>query len=40
VAKEEGINIGKFWALMWILYTDNIVNYIPQERRKKDNLNK
>ena len=37
IAKEEGINIGKFWALMWILHTDDIENYIPQERRKQDN---
>lgn len=32
-AYEDGINIGLFGALMGILYSDNIKEYIPPERR-------
>lgn len=34
--KRDWINMWKFWALMWVLYVDDIVNYIPVERRKKE----
>ena len=35
VIKQDWINIGSFWALMWILWQDNIKDYIPPERREK-----
>jgi hypothetical protein len=33
MAFNDGINIGKFSALMGILYKDDIKRYIPKERR-------
>lgn len=33
MAYNDEINIGRFGALMGILYTDNIKEYIPTERR-------
>jgi hypothetical protein len=36
MAYNDGINIGKFGALMGILYQDDIKNYIPKERREDD----
>lgn len=33
MAYNDGINIGKFGALMGILYQKNIKEYIPKERR-------
>jgi len=33
MAYNDGINIGKFGALMGILYKKNIKDYIPKERR-------
>lgn len=34
--KRDWINMWKFWALMWVLYQDDIVNYIPVDRRGKE----
>lgn len=36
MAYNDGINIGKFGALMGILYRENIRDYIPVERREDD----
>ncbi len=36
IACNDGINIGKFGALIGILYQINIKDYIPSERRKDD----
>ncbi len=36
MAYNDGINIGKFGALMGILYHENIRDYIPTERREED----
>lgn len=36
MAYNDGINIGKFGALMGILYSNDIKNYIPKERREDD----
>ena len=33
---KDGLNIWKFWALMGVLYQDNIADYIPPERRKDE----
>lgn len=34
--KRDWINMWKFSALIWVLYVDDIVNYIPVDRRKKE----
>ena len=36
MAYNDGINIGKFGALMGIIYHENIKDYIPVERREDD----
>lgn len=36
MAYNDGINIGKFGALIGILYQRNIRDYIPPERREDD----
>lgn len=33
--KQDWMNIWKLWALMGILYVDNITDYIPVERRER-----
>jgi hypothetical protein len=34
MAYNDGINIGKFGALMGVLHQDDIKNYIPKERQE------
>ena len=34
-AKKDNLNLGKLGALMEILHIDNIIDYIPKERRKE-----
>jgi len=38
LALKDGINIGKFWALMGILYVDRskVKDYIPKERKEEE----